>query len=804
VIWPEKIRMGSSRAARFRYFDEAVFRPRGIDPLEADVDPVQRFLIENPTYRLEDTPRLLYIDIETERITDWETPWNDRILSVSWRSAEGGGHFRAPSLTDEGERVMLAQLKSVMDRHDIVLAWNGSRFDFPMVKSRMAILNVPFDPSIYHWLDHLQIFKRSYQSTDGDSLSSHALDHVGFHVLGRRKVKLEERAREIGWNGQGDLMVRCWEHAPELLREYNDADVDLMVEIEAKTQLVYLHLSLCRLCRVLPDEWSQYPSKLIDGRLFQRGHAAGYHFPSKRKVEEQQYGGAARGAFVPEAVVGLHDSVAVVDYARMYPSIILTFNMSLETLDPDGDLRVPDTDLQGQLTGGLVARFRSAPEGHLPVAIRGVLKERKQYEQRRAGLEVGSPAWRDADTLSMACKVLANSFYGVLLSPYSRYFEPKLGESVTSVGRLLLANTMAEVKARGHKFIFGDTDSNAFVATDEQAKAIQDVVNQEMIPRVLAPTGARPGEIAIDYEKRFARVLVTASKKYAGRFAVYKGKPAKLDAPLAIKGLEMIRSDVCPAARSLQRLAIEMVLDGEPPAALSQMVEAARADVLEGKVDASKLVLRKALTKDVDQYETKPIQVKVAEKMLSEGMQADAGSKIPYLLTRAGPVHPSALKDESELDLKTYWDSQIYPATQRCLEAAYPDAGWDRLLLPRNYNPDQPDLFGRIPIRPSEPENARSRPTRAVRPPATQAIVAPRVVIRMVEPSSEDRAADLAKRLHLLIQAFPGDTPVTLWISVQRPGGSDRVEVDLTLRAARPDEEPRLAAGLRALGLTWG
>mgnify|MGYP000095968474 CR=1 FL=1 len=42
---------------------------------------------------------------------------------------------------------------------------------------------------------------------------------------------------------------------------------------------------------------------------------------------------------------------------------------------------------------------------------------------------------------------------------------------------------------------------------------------------------ARSGEIAIDYEKRYEIVLVSASKKYAGRFAVYKGKAAGSDLP---------------------------------------------------------------------------------------------------------------------------------------------------------------------------------------------------------------------------------------------------------------------------------
>lgn len=758
---------------------------------------MQRFLIENPTLRLEEEPRLLYFDLETERVRDWEAPWHDRILSISCRAPDGrpARHYRLEARTDQAERAMLQAFLAEMATADILLAWNGDRFDFPMLKSRMSILGIPLDHTGWHWLDHLQLFKKSYQGTDGAALSSYSLDHVGSYVVGKKKVPIADRARGLGWDGRGDMMLWCWERAPELLREYNDEDVELMVDIEAKTQLVYLHLSLCRLCRVLPDEWSKRPMRLIDGRMFQRGFEAGYHFPSRFRTDEEPRFQQAMGAFVPEAVVGLHESVAVVDYSRMYPSIILTFNMSLETLDPGGDLVVPKTDPQGQLTGEEVARFRSNPEGHLPVAIRGVLRERKQYETRRSGLEVGSPEWRDADTLSTACKVLANSFYGVLLSPFSRYFEPRLGESVTSVGRLLLANTMAEVQSRGLKFVFGDTDSNAFVATDEQARAVRDAVNNEMVPRVLAPTGARPGEIAIDYEKRFSKVLVTASKKYAGRFAVYKGKPAKADSPMAVKGLEMIRTDCCAAARSLQKVAVEMILDGEPAPALARMVEEAREDVMGGKVPWDRLKLSKAMMKDPGQYDNKPVQAKVAEKMLAEGMQADVGSKIPFYLTVDGPVHPDAL-DPAKLDLRTYWDDQIYPATLRCLEAAWPGAGWERLHLPKNYNANQPELFGRVNFNPApvaspvpEPEKSISR--------------GEGLVLVMQEPVDEQRGRDIGARVRSLVEAFPGDIPAVLWIRTQISGGTRMVEIDAGHRVRSPEADPVFRSGLRTLNLEW-
>ena len=70
VRWPERVRRGGSRTGRLRYYNDTVFLPLGITPLEADVDPAQRFLIENPKVQLERNWKWLWYDLETEMVKD--------------------------------------------------------------------------------------------------------------------------------------------------------------------------------------------------------------------------------------------------------------------------------------------------------------------------------------------------------------------------------------------------------------------------------------------------------------------------------------------------------------------------------------------------------------------------------------------------------------------------------------------------------------------------------------------------------------------------------------------------------------
>lgn len=796
VRWPSKLR--GSRWSRLRYFNENVFEPRGIRPLEADVDPVQRFLIENPRVQIADDWRLFWYDLETKMIEDWDRVWRTRILSFSWSSSNGErGHVRLEADTDAAEKALLQKFIDLANGHDVLLAWNGSRFDDPVVQNRAVELGVSFDPMLYHWIDHLWLFKRYFQrSEDGGVTQSFALDSIAAAFLGtERKVPIAEVARARGFKS-GDLFAWCWENEPGLLEEYNDQDVELMRKLEEKTGFIKLHFALCQLCRILPTRRSLYATSHVDGRMLQRGHETGYRFPSKPMRKDGAMGHRARGAFVPDAVTGLHESVAVLDFARMYPSIIQTFNMSLETIDPSGDLAVPETTPKGRATGDVVARFRSAPEGHLPAALRGVLQYRQQYKERMAAAEVGTPDWYDANRLQTACKILANTFYGVVLSPVSRYHVHAIGESVTSFGRHLLHSAIETAAAKGHDLVFGDTDSVAFVATDEEAAAVRDEFNDVVLPGLIADCGADPGLVELEYEKRFSRIVVTASKRYAGRFALYDGKPTGDDAPMDVRGLEIVRSDVCVAARRLQRSTLEGLLDGQNAKGAWAELRRVRDELVAGGTPIADLVLRKGLTKQPHEYKNKPVQAKVADQMAERGMEVWVGSKVSFLMTPKGPVIPEDVKGAGELDLHLYWNQYVYPPTERVLSAAFPDHDWEGLNFPRGYDPNQLGFFEA-----SGPSAKRVRRVRRTtggpdgRPVRRVRAAGPLVVFTV------DESID-AKRLRSLADEFPGKCRLRIDVEVEKP----RALVEMTCpnhRVASPADEPRFSSTLRMLGVRW-
>ncbi|NJM05436.1 FtsX-like permease family protein [Candidatus Gracilibacteria bacterium] len=138
------------------------------------------------------------------------------------------------------------------------------------------------------------------------------------------------------------------------------------------------------------------------------------------------------------ADAGLYHQVITLDFRSLYPSIIRTFH-----IDPYAH-RMADLDPLHTPVGGY--RF-SRRESLLPDFIGDLFEQRAQ-------------AKREGDShLSMAIKILMNSFYGVMGSPGCRFYHPDLPNAITRTGQWLLRESIAWLERAGYRTLYGDTDS---------------------------------------------------------------------------------------------------------------------------------------------------------------------------------------------------------------------------------------------------------------------------------------------------------------------------------------------------------
>ncbi|MCB1711360.1 MAG: hypothetical protein KDH96_02410 [Candidatus Riesia sp.] len=205
------------------------------------------------------------------------------------------------------------------------------------------------------------------------------------------------------------------------------------------------------------------------------------------------------GAYVMNPVVGLHKKVCSVDINSLYPSAIMTLNISPECLigqflltteayehvingsDKVLSFQYNIEDKYVSKTGkewreffknnnmcvsGYGTVFSMDTYGIFPSILSDWFAERVKYKGLMKQAQT-KEEYQYYDRLQYIFKIKLNSFYGALLNGYFRFFDRRMGASVTASGRQILIHQASEINRlvtgeytdKGGVIVYGDTDS---------------------------------------------------------------------------------------------------------------------------------------------------------------------------------------------------------------------------------------------------------------------------------------------------------------------------------------------------------
>lgn len=670
------LRQSDLRAAREQ------LRTRGVALYESDVKPTDRFLMErfatssiavsgravhrdgyrelhNPIVRrTQHRPalRAMAIDIETSRSGQrlysiaGATQDAERVFVIGPPECASGSDLCACA----NERTLLSAFLAWVREidPDLLLGWNVVNFDLRLIQSAAARLGVPFAlgrggelarllparvPGQRHAarvpgrvvLDGIDTLRAAFWS-----FASLSLDAVARELLGRGKL-LE------GSPDKPATIERLFEQDKPALARYNLEDCRLVLDIFAEARLIDFAMRRSELTGLALDRHGGSVAafdNLYLPRLHRRGHVA-------PDVGERHSDIASPGGYVMDSQPGLYENVIVLDFKSLYPSIVRTFRV-----DPLG-LATPG---ENPVAGFLGARF-SRGCAILPELISELWGQREQARER------GDRA------MVQAIKIIMNSFYGVLGSSGCRFHDARLASSITRRGHEIITRSRRRLERDGYRVIYGDTDS-IFVLlgpgpTEEEARVCGQRL-AAMLNRwwqaVVRDEHDLESFLEVCFETHFARFLMPtvrgaekgSKKRYAGLVTSAGG-----GSEVVFKGLESVRTDWTPLARTFQRgLYRRVFLDQPYEEFLRDTVRRLEA----GELDAQ-LVYRKRLRRPLDQYcRQTPPHVQAARK------QARTGGWIRYVITRAGPEPEDAIGHA--LDYDHYREKQLKPVADAILQ----------------------------------------------------------------------------------------------------------------------------------------
>lgn len=277
---------------------------------------------------------------------------------------------------------------------------------------------------------------------------SKALDYVSDEVLGVGKV-------------EGIDFTETYENDYSKLIAYNIIDVQLLVALDKQREIHDFFFNLGDLCSI-PIYDTFHEKRQVDGYILSRRDDDEV-LPIQEKAEE--IGNA--GGLVLQQEPGIEDWVGVFDLKSLYPSCIITCNISPETMGGD-DVVVPSMPEKADDVGGEITQedidwenpmqtFSLENEGIIPKYVKKLFTERSKYKTLRDEHESGSREYELNDQRQRSIKILMNSMYGVASSKYWRLAVPGLGDAVTGAGRYVLWYGARHIRDIGYRVAYGDS-----------------------------------------------------------------------------------------------------------------------------------------------------------------------------------------------------------------------------------------------------------------------------------------------------------------------------------------------------------
>jgi DNA polymerase I len=450
---------------------------------------------------------------------------------------------------DEAE-MLKAFARYIAERDpDVLSGWNFTEFDMPYISQRMERLGLQSSQLARlsgmternalrgrALFDLLTAYKKMHLSQK----ESYRLDAIALEEVGEQKVRYTGTISDL------------WKKQPALLVEYNFKDVELCVKINKKDNIIEFYREIARYVGC-PLDKTLNSSSVVDIFVLRKAFGR-YVLPSKGFVNAEEF----EGATVFEPSRGVRQNVVVLDLKSLYPMAMMTINASMETKDPNGELRAPNG-----------VRFRKKPDGLTRTIISELLKERDEKKALRNTFEFGSPQYILYDMQQNVLKVIMNTYYGVSGYPRFRLFDREIGSAATSVGRAILEHTRTVIEQMDFKVIYGDTDScmvqlsknfgkEQTIAT---AKTIEKRLNDSYQDFAKNELNADVHFFSIKFEKIYARFFQAGKKKrYAGSLVWKEGKDVE---EVDIVGFEIRRSDTPQITKDVQQRVMEMILKGE-------------------------------------------------------------------------------------------------------------------------------------------------------------------------------------------------------------------------------------------------
>ena len=622
------------------------FNPRDPSLFESDVPWDTRILIDaySDSDEVSTNHRRAYIDIEVDSVGGYpniEDPIKE-VTAIALLDEAKDTYYcfildKDGVVQDENkdntiilpylheEDLLVAFLKKWDEvKPTIVSGWNIDGFDFPYLHARLIkVLGEEaanaLSPIIICYfnkyknkmciagvnaLDYLLLYKKY----SGKNLTNYRLDTVAKEELKIGKIEYEGSLNDLM---KSDI---------KKFIEYNLHDIILVKKMNDQLQFIELAMSICHVCHVGYEEFG-VSSKFLEGALLTYLRRKKLIAPNKKlnvevtdRDDDLADDVGFEGAYVKDPIPGRYDWVCSADINSLYPSVIMSLNISPETKvavikDWDSEKLVKKSAdkiafdnevytyedfekiiVENNLSvsaNGIV--YDQNKLGCIPDILKTWFAERLEYKTKmkdasKSGDKAAYVFWKRRQHVQ---KILLNSLYGVLGLSIFRFYDLDNAAAVTLTGQEIIKTSAKYVNGKYNKRCnTKDKDYVIYIDTDSLYLDIKSLADHEKIddvkPFAIETIRTTSNELNDFYKVMMVRmfnstdnrIVIAADvvaksafwvvKKRYAMLKVYNMEESKDLDDIEIKGLDVVRSSYPKKFRDFMKGILTDILLGTP------------------------------------------------------------------------------------------------------------------------------------------------------------------------------------------------------------------------------------------------
>ena len=470
-------------------------------------------------------------------------------------------------------------------------------------------------------------------------LALYKLDAVAQHFLGESKVDLPyaDLFRCMATGSSGTDMARAAFYCAE--------DCRLPIRLLKRLAVIPDFTEMSRVTfTTIPQLVTRGQQIKVFNQIVRHAHRNGYVVNDPPATDPD--GDGYEGAIVIDPSPGFYDRpVATLDFASLYPSIMLAHNMCYSTFVADqAYLSIPGVTYEThEVAQGKRYTFVTSTPGVLPAILRDLLAARKRAKKAMAQTN-DADAKAIYNSRQLALKISCNSVYG-FTGAVRRGMYPCVGiaESVTLCGRKLIQRTadlaVTAFRPITARVIYGDTDS-VFVLIDQPGISPSEAFQHgERVANIISEQFAQ--DITLEMEKVYIPFLLITKKRYIGLMYEPDRSGNVAFSKMDYKGIELVRRDNCKLVKDIYYGVVNPMLHEMNPVKSVENLRAGIQRLISDIVPIDEFVITRELRKRESYTDPCQAQLVVADKITSRSggtIVPQIGDRLPFVI-----IHDKAL-----------------------------------------------------------------------------------------------------------------------------------------------------------------